>query len=60
MDTTYQEILDALKELTPEQLKMSATVFDRGLDEYRPIQTFGLDEANQYDVFEKRHPYFLI
>ena len=60
MDTTYQEILDALKELTPDQLKMAATVFDRGADEYRPIQTFGLAEANKQDVLEEGHPYFLI
>lgn len=59
MNTTYQELLDALKELTPEQLKMTATVFVRGVDEYYPVQTFGVG-GNDQSVLDEGHPYLLV
>lgn len=59
MNTTYRELLEILRQMTPEQLNMTATVFVRGVDEFYPVQTFGTsDESN--DVLDPNHPYFLI
>lgn len=59
--TTYRELLEALKAMTPEQLDMTATVYVRGVDEYYPVQTFGTTPANgPGDVLDPDHPYLLV
>jgi hypothetical protein len=56
--TTYREVLEALKNLSEEDLDKTATVYVRGVDEYYPIQTFGVTPDT--DVLDKDHPYFLV
>jgi len=54
---TYRELLEALKELTPEQLDMTATVYVYGEDFY-PINNIGL--TTEDDILDEGHPYFQI
>ena len=58
---TYRELLNAMKILTPEQLDMNVTVYIRGVDEFYPIQSFGVTPGNlPADVLDPNHPYLLV
>lgn len=60
---TYKELLEKLKEFTPEQLSMDVTVFccdevfSHG-DEFYPIDCL-LISSRQDDILDKDHPYLL-
>ena len=56
MAMTYADLLDALKELTPEQLQMNVTIYTIG--EFYPAETNMTDEDD--DVLGPNHPYLKI
>lgn len=64
---TYRELLEALQELTPEQLDMSVSILDTGSFEIYPIHdTMLLSECSQLvqqdigDVIEENQPLLLM
>lgn len=44
---TYAELLENLKQMPPEKLKDTATVFVTGTDEYYPVMTVGVADEKQ-------------
>jgi hypothetical protein len=57
-NTTYADLLEVLKTMSPNELQQTATVFVRGVDEYYPIQTF--DKTKVSDVLDKGHFFMLV
>ena len=55
---TYRELLEALKELSEEQLDKTATIYDKSFDAYMPIDY--TDTTWDDDVLEANHPIIVI
>ncbi len=55
---TYRELLKALKELTEEELDMTATIYDKTFDAYMPIDY--TEKTVDDDVLEAYHPIIVI
>ena len=55
---TYQELLDFLKTLAPEQLKDNVTIFDNTISEFIPVSNTAV--ATEDDVLHKGHVYLEI
>jgi hypothetical protein len=67
MQLTYQNMLDHLLKLSPEQLKMNATVYDADNDELHPVNCFAItgqedeqDVRPEDDVLDDQHPYLMM
>ena len=54
---TYRELLAIINQLTPEQLDMTATVYDGANDEYLPINAM---ETADTDVLDDNHPVLIV
>ena len=54
---TYRELLSMINKLTPEQLNMTATVYDGVNDEFLPINAI---ETPDTDVLDNNHPVFIV
>ena len=54
---TYRELLSMINKLTPEQLNMTATVYDGANDEFLPINAI---ETPDTDVLDNNHPVFIV
>lgn len=55
---TYRELLKALKELTEEELDMTATIYDKTFDAYMPIDN--TEKTADDDVLDANHPIIVI
>ena len=55
---TYRELLEALKELSEEQLDKTATIYDKSFDAYMPIDY--TEKTEEDDVLEADHPVIVI
>ena len=53
---TYQNLLEILKTLTLEQLKMDVSIYDIGDDEFYPMNGFHFT-GDTCDVLDPEHPY---
>jgi hypothetical protein len=56
---TYRELLEALKELTEEELDMTATIYDKTFDAFIPID-YTEKTVDEDDVLEACHPIIVI
>lgn len=54
---TYRNLLESLKDLSPEQLDMDVTVFDGENDEFYPVISF--DITTETDVLDDNHPFVI-
>ena len=54
MNYTYRQLLEALCELTEEQLDLHVTVYDFQKEEYYPLNYTGTTEGD--DVVDDEHP----
>lgn len=61
---TYQELLEEIEKLTPEQRKMDVTVYIRGVDEYYTVDPeLPINHnipPNTNDVLDENHPYLVV
>ena len=55
---TYRELLEALQELSEEELDMTATIYDKTFDAYMPIDY--TDKTVGDDVLDECHPIIII
>ena len=55
---TFRDLLAALKELSDEDLGLTATVYNASIDEFYPI--VHTDRASRVDVLDSDHPYIVI
>lgn len=55
---TYRELLNALLELSEEELDMTATIHDVEPDTYYPITS--TDKTVELDVLDEGHPVIII
>jgi hypothetical protein len=60
---TFGDLLDALKDLTPEQLAKDITYFDEETEEMFAMQ-YGIEFLNEKDenigdILDHGHPYFV-
>lgn len=53
---TFQNLLDKLQKLTPEQLNSDVTVCDSNRDEFVPVFEFKISDASN-DVLDEGHPF---
>ena len=63
MAMTYRELIDMLKDLTPEQLEQTDTVYVSGEDEYYPLvddYPCCVADESVNDVLDDGHPYLVI
>ena len=58
MNYTYRQLLEALCELTEEQLGLHVTVYDFQKEEYYPLNYTGTTEGD--DVVDDEHPILII
>ena len=58
---TYKELLEKLKQLSPEQLDTDVTVLISNYDEFFPINNLLImqDNHNHNDVLDQNHPYLI-
>jgi hypothetical protein len=54
---TYRELWALINEFTPEQLDMTATIYDGAIDEFLPINAV---ERPDTDVLDKNHPVLIV
>ncbi len=55
---TYQDILNKLQAMTPEQLQMTATVMDDNTEECYPISSMRVSDES-IDILDPGHPFFV-
>ena len=58
MNYTYRDLLEALQELTSDELDMSVTVYDRGQEAYHKLNYAGKCEGD--DKVNADHPIMII
>ena len=58
MNYTYRDLLEALQELTSDELDMHVTVYDRGQEAYHRLNYTGKCEGD--DVLDADHPIMII
>ena len=58
MNYTYRDLLEALQEMTSDELDMSVTVYDRTNEVYHPLNYTGKCEGD--DVVDADHPIMII
>ena len=58
MNYTYRQLLEALSELSQEELDMHVTVYDSTREEYYPLNYTGKTEGD--DVLDADHPIMII
>ena len=54
MGYTYRQLLEALQELTEDELDLSVTLYDSQREEYYPLNYCGKTEGD--DVVDHDHP----
>lgn len=55
---TYQDILNKLQTMSPEQLQMTATVMNNDTEECYPISS--MEESDEsIDMLDPGHPFFV-
>lgn len=54
MNYTYRQLLNALAELSAEELDLSATLYDFQREEYYPLNYCGKTDGD--DIVESEHP----
>lgn len=55
---TYKQLLELLKTLEPEQMKMDVSIYDPTVDEYYSTVGFGI--TNDTDVLDEDHPFIIL
>ena len=58
MNYTYRDLLEALQELTSDELDLHVTIYDRGREVYHPLNYTGKCEGD--DVVDADHPIMII
>lgn len=58
MNYTYRQLLEALQELSSDELDMHVTIYDRGREVYHPLNYTGKCEGD--DVVDADHPIMII
>ena len=58
MNYTYRQLLEALLELSQEELDMNVTIYDFTNEEYYPLNYTGKTEGD--DVLDADHPIMII
>ena len=58
MNYTYRQLLEALLELSQEELDMNVTIYDFTNEEYYPLNYTGKTEGD--DVLDANHPIMII
>ena len=58
MNYTYRQLLEALLELSQEELDMHVTIYDKTKDEYYPLNY--TDKTEDNDVLDADHPIMII
>ena len=58
MNYTYRDLLEALQELSSDELDMHVTIYDRGREVYHPLSYTGKCEGD--DVVDADHPIMII
>ena len=58
MNYTYKQLLEALLELSQEELDMHVTIYDFTNEEYYPLNYAGKSEGD--DVLDANHPIMII
>jgi len=58
MNYTYRQLLEALQELSQDELDMHVTVYDSTNEEYYPLNYTGKCEGD--DVLDTDHPIMII
>ena len=58
MNYTYRQLLEALLELSQEELDLSVTIYDSSREEYYPLNYTGKTEGD--DVLDSDHPIMII
>ena len=58
MNYTYRQLLDALQELSQDELEMHVIVYDNTNEEYYPLNYTGKCEGD--DVVDADHPIMII
>ena len=58
MNYTYRQLLEALQELSSDELDMHVTVYDRTNEVYHPLNYTGKCEGD--DVVDADHPIMII
>ncbi len=60
---TFRDLLEALKELTDEQLDKTATVYVKEEDEFYPITDYKISDGDAdpaAGILDDNHPYFIV
>lgn len=58
---TYRDLLEELKNFTPEQLEQDVTIHVSGIDEFYPlVGDYPLCETDEDDVLDAGHKYLCI
>jgi hypothetical protein len=55
---TYQDVLNKLQAMTPEQLQMTATVMDENTEECYAISSMQVSDES-IDILDPGHPVFV-
>jgi len=58
MNYTYRDLLQALQEMSSDELDMHVTIYDRGREVYHPLNYTGKCEGD--DVVDADHPIMII
>lgn len=58
MNYTYRDLLEALQEMSSDELDLHVTIYDRGREVYHPLNYTGKCEGD--DVVDADHPIMII